>query len=71
MTTREAPSQKSKNQRGQATIEYVFLLGFAVSVAGYIASVLMGRLDGKVLELGGTLEKQLKTGRSPVSIWRN
>lgn len=60
-----------RDDQGQATLEYIFILSFAVGIAVVMARVLMGQLDNKVLQLGGALEKQLKTGRAPVSIWKN
>ncbi len=65
------PSKKSHTQKGQATLEYIFVLSFSVVTAVFMARFLMGKLDNKVLQLGGTIEKQLKTGRAPVSIWKN
>lgn len=63
--------KRSPSQTGQATLEYIFVLSFAVVTAVFMARFLMDRLDNKVLQLGGTIEKQLKTGRAPVSIWKN
>ncbi|OFZ52745.1 MAG: hypothetical protein A2428_03330 [Bdellovibrionales bacterium RIFOXYC1_FULL_54_43] len=60
-----------RDDRGQATVEYILILSMAVFGAGALARAIMGAVNQGVLRLGGALEKDLKTGRMPVSIWNN
>jgi Flp pilus assembly pilin Flp len=60
-----------KDERGQAVTEYVLLLSATVVAAGFLAKRIMAVLDSGVLKLGGQLEKDLKTGRAPLNVWKN
>lgn len=46
-------------------------MAFAVVGAGALARAIMETLDKAILRLGGQLEKDLKTGRAPLSVWKN
>lgn len=59
------------DEEGQALMEYILLISFAIVGATQIARGILKVLDQGVLRLGGQLEKDLKTGRSPLSAWRN
>jgi hypothetical protein len=56
---------------GQGLTEYILLLSFVVVVAGSMGRGLMAALDRGILSFGGQLERHLKTGRAPVSVWEN
>jgi hypothetical protein len=58
------------DQSGQATTEYIILLSVCVVVAGQLARTILAALDRGILRLGGQLEKDLKTGRAPLGIWK-
>jgi Flp pilus assembly pilin Flp len=60
-----------KDENGQATVEYILLLSITVVGAASFARVIMSSLDRAVLRLGGQLEKDLKSGRAPLSVWEN
>ena len=61
----------AREESGQAITEYVILLAFAVGTAIAFARGILGVIDKGILKLGGQLEKDLKTGRSPLSVWKN
>ena len=60
-----------REDSGQATVEYILIL--SVTVVGAIAfgRAVIRALDSGVLTLGGQLEKDLKTGRAPLSVYSN
>lgn len=59
------------DESGQAVTEYILILSAAVIGAAALARTLLGVLDQGILRLGGQLEKDLKTGRAPLNVWRN
>src|SRR4051812_43581195 len=56
---------------GQGVLEYILLLSGTVIGAGLLARGILNSLDSGVLKLGGQLEKDLKTGRAPLSVYQN
>lgn len=60
-----------QDQSGQGLTEYVLLLSFCVIGASTLARGILKVIDQGILKLGGQLEKDLKTGRAPLSAWRN
>jgi len=60
-----------KDDRGQATTEYILILSASVFVAVGLAKVILGTLDSGILRLGAQLEQDLKTGRAPLLVWQN
>ncbi len=58
-------------RRGQATVEYIVLLGFTVVLAGLIARTLLTSLDNATLRFTARLEQNLKAGRAPANVWQN
>jgi hypothetical protein len=60
-----------RDDRGQSITEYMLILSAAVVGAGVLARAIMDVLDKGILKLGGQLEKDLKTGRAPLGVWRN
>ena len=73
----QADSEKFKNksalkdESGQATLEYILLLLVVFSLALGLSKTFTTNLDSSMRRLGGQLEKDLKTGRAPVSVWQN
>ncbi|MEK7689508.1 MAG: hypothetical protein AAB425_00650 [Bdellovibrionota bacterium] len=59
------------DQSGQAVVEYALILGAAVAGAVGMARAIFSALDSGILRLGGQLEKDLKSGRAPIDIWKN
>jgi hypothetical protein len=59
------------DENGQGVIEYILLLSVTVIGAGMLARGILKALDSGVLKLGGQLEKDLKTGRAPLSVYQN
>ena len=60
-----------RDEGGQAVIEYVLVLSATLVAAGFLARGILSALDSGVLKLGGQLEKDLKTGRAPISVYQN
>ncbi len=60
-----------RDEDGQAVIEYVLILSATLVSAGLLARGILSALDNGVLKLGGVLEKDLKTGRAPLSVYQN
>ena len=60
-----------RDEEGQATTEYILLLSGTIVAAGAMSRVLIGVLDQGITHLGSQLEKNLKTGRAPASVWFN
>lgn len=59
------------NERGQGTVEYVLILSASIVAATQLMRQLIRSLDAGILHLGAQLEKDLKTGRAPLSVWEN
>lgn len=60
-----------RDDQGQATVEYILILGMVTTVAVSLTRAILGALDRGVLSLGAQLEKDLKTGRVQISVWKN
>lgn len=51
--------------------EYIIILAFCALAASTLMRKLMSFFDGGILKIGGQLEKDLKSGRSPLNTWIN
>jgi Flp pilus assembly pilin Flp len=60
-----------RDEDGQAVIEYILILSGTLIAAGMLARGILSALDSGVLKLGGQLEKDLRTGRAPLSVYQN
>jgi Flp pilus assembly pilin Flp len=60
---------RKKSESGQAIVEYILLLAIVVGVVGLFLSKLTGTFDIATVAMGGKMEKQLRTGKAPASIW--
>lgn len=60
-----------KDESGQAVTEYILLLSFVIVMAVTMARGILGAAEGGVLGFGARFEKNLKTGRAPLSVWTN
>ena len=57
------------DERGQATVEYILILSLTVTGASLLVRAIIKGLDNGVLRFGAQLERDLKTGRVPASVW--
>lgn len=60
-----------RQESGQAITEYLLLLSIVVFGATALIRGIMSAFDQGILTLGGQLEKDLKTGRAKLSVWKN
>ncbi len=56
--------------RGQAILEYVILLSITLGLGVFVFNTLTKNLDQSIPKMGGNLEKQLRSGAAPASLWR-
>jgi Flp pilus assembly pilin Flp len=61
----------ARDESGQAITEYVLLLALIMTGLIAISRGLLATLNTVTLAIGGELEKDLKTGRVPLSAWKN
>jgi hypothetical protein len=59
-----------RDEGGQGLVEYILILCVTILGAGALTRAVIGALDKGVLRIGGQLEKDLKTGRAPLGIWK-
>lgn len=63
---------RSEAESGQGILEYILILTFALTTTVVVARLMGSGMDRGILVFGGQLEKDLKTGRTPVaSGWKN
>lgn len=60
-----------REDSGQAITEYILLLSVTVIGVGALMRGILAALDRGILTLGSAMERDLKTGRADVSIWKN
>ncbi len=58
-----------RDESGQAITEYILILSVCLVGIGAFGRRFIKVLDQGVLHIGGQLEKDLKTGRVPSSVW--
>ncbi len=64
LVSRPAESPRlPRDQRGQATVEYILLLSLVLVAALTLNSTLVKTIDQSVVKLGAELQRNLKTGR--------
>lgn len=56
---------------GQATVEYVLILSVTIVAVSRLIKQFFISFDKAVQVIGANLEKDLKTGRAPYSVWSN
>ena len=56
---------------GQGTVEYILILAVIVLGASQIGKRILYSFDLSVLRIGAELERDLKSGRAPLSVWSN
>jgi hypothetical protein len=59
-------------EQGQGLLEYVLILSFALGISLALSRGVGSVVNRSILLFGGQLEKDLKTGRTPVAVgWKN
>ena len=58
-------------QAGQAIVEYLLILVFALTTSLFLVRSMGGVMDRGLLRFGGELEKNLKTGGQTLDAWKN
>jgi hypothetical protein len=59
------------DESGQGTLEYVLLLTFCIISGSAMFRKLIEIMDSGFQVFGAQLERDLKSGRSPLSVWKN
>ena len=59
------------DEDGQGTLEYVLLLSFCIVTGSAIFRKLIELMDSGFQVFAAQLERDLKSGRSPLSVWKN
>ena len=65
----EESMKKTQKNSGQAVLEYILLLAMVVGMLSIFISKFVGSFDAATQKIGGKMEKQLRTGKAPPSIW--
>jgi hypothetical protein len=63
--------QISKNQKGQALLEYVLMLSISIILTGIVYKAALAGVDKMALLMGAKVENQLRTGNVTSPYWRN
>ena len=61
----------ASDESGQAAVEYLILLSAIAVGATALSRGVVKMLDQAILVIGANLEKDLKTGRAAVGIWKD
>jgi len=59
------------DENGQGTVEYILIISVIVVGAAQIRKQVLKALDKGLLRIGSQIEKDIKTGRAPLSVWEN
>lgn len=60
-----------KDESGQGTVEYLLILSVTIGFSIGMAKIALAALDTGILKFGAQLEKDLRTGRMPPSVYKN
>jgi|GEM_PF-1607475 len=60
-----------QDESGQGTLEYVLILTFTVVAASALFRKLTELMDDGFKVFAAQLEKDLKSGRKPLNVWKN
>ncbi len=60
-----------RDESGQGTLEYVLILTFTVVAASALFRKLTELMDDGFKVFAAQLEKDLKSGRKPLNVWKN
>lgn len=61
---------RKKQESGQAILEYVILLGITLGIMVFFIRTMTQTLNNAIPKIGGTFERQLRTGAAPAKLWR-
>jgi Flp pilus assembly pilin Flp len=61
----------ARKEEGQAITEYIMILSVCLMTAIALGRGIVKMFDQGILKLGAQLEKDLKTGRAPLNVWKN
>ena len=61
---------RKKRESGQALVEYMLLVSIIVGLMVGFVGKLTGTFDKTTIRLGGKIERQLRTGSAPATIWK-
>ena len=61
--------RKRSNQSGQAITEYILLLAIVVGLVAFFMHTITGSFDQTTALFGGKIEKQIRTGSAPATVW--
>ncbi len=67
----EMLSRFLEDENGQGVVEYIVILSACVTGSVALARQILSALDTGIVRIGAQLEKDLKTGRAPLSVWQN
>ena len=59
----------ARHEGGQAILEYILLLAIVLVGLGLFLQKLPSAFDSSAAARGGSLEKQLRTGSAPATLW--
>jgi hypothetical protein len=59
------------DESGQALVEYILLVSFSLALAMGLARTLTSSMDNGTLRIGAQLERDLKSGRAVLGVWKN
>jgi len=59
----------ASNEGGQAIVEYILLLSIVLIGLGLFLQKISTGFDAMTAQRGGALEKQIRTGSAPASLW--
>jgi hypothetical protein len=59
----------ASNEGGQAILEYILLLSIILVGLGLFLQKISSSFDVMTARRGGALEKQIRTGSAPASLW--
>ena len=59
----------ASGEGGQAIVEYILLLSIILVGLGLFLQKMTSAFDSMTAQRGGALEKQIRTGSAPASLW--
>ena len=63
------PGGLAKQESGQALTEYILLLSIILVSMSYFLKAISKTIDEMTARQGGMIERQIRTGSAPASLW--